>query len=806
MRNYTGYTPRSRLQRYSSGKRKFKFRFNKDLLLSKGLKWAFFGIIALTVIFFLYFLWVSRSLPTPGKLSSAANKDSTKILDKDGEVLYAIYEDYNRLYVPLDQIPKVLQDATISTEDQDFYTNKGFSVRGYARVVKDILLSGRVTGGSTITQQLVKNLLLSSERSATRKLNELILALQVNSRYSKEEILELYLNNIPYGGTAVGVEAASSLYFDKKAKDLTLAEAAFLAGLPQLPSVYSPYASGGKAYIERTEYVLERMREDKKITRKQEEEALKQVKAFKFPERQGNLKAPHFVQYVREQLVKLFGERRVAEGDLTVSTTLDYAIQKDAEKIVADEIEKLEDLKVGNGSVVVLDPKTGAILSMVGSKNYFDVEAEGNFNTAIAPRQPGSSLKPVAYATALEKGYTASSLFMDVETEFPGENPAIPGYKPVNYDGKFRGPVQLRFALANSLNVPAVKALAKVGLKPVMQKGYDMGIDNWNPTADALQNVGLSLVLGGREASLLEITSAYSALANKGTLLPPFAIEEVKDSKGKVLYKNKRQNGARVLDEGVAFIISHILLDDVARSDAFGRYSLLNIPGKTVSVKTGTTDQKRDNWAIGYTPSYVVGAWVGNNDNTPMNPKIASGTTGATPIWNKVMARVLKNQKNEEFKIPGNVVAMEIDALGGGLPVEGSSKRTEYFIKGTEPKTKAPIYKQIKVSKQDGNKLANSEEISRGDYDVKDFIVFSETDPISKDGKNRWQEAIDAWVRERYKDDSKYKVPTETSDRKYDGNSEEKKEEEKKEVTPTPTVTVAPTSVLGVTSPVSPTP
>lgn len=796
MQQYRPTQSRSRLSRYSRSR---KFTFNREVMISKLLKWGFFALIGLTVIFFLYFLWVSRNLPTPGKLSSTGSKDSTKIMDKEGVILYSIYKDYNRLYVPLKDIPKTLQEATVSTEDKDFYSNKGFSITGTVRgVVLDPIFKGRATGGSTITQQLVKNLLLSPERSPTRKLNELILAVQVNSRYSKDQVLELYLNNIPYGGTAVGVEAAASMYFDKKAKDLNLAESAFLAGLPQLPSYYSPYVSGGTAYVGRSEYVLNRMREDGRITKKQADQALKDIKAFKFPERQGNLKAPHFVQYVRSQLVKLFGERMVADGNLTVTTTLDYDIQKDAEKIVGEEIKKLKGLNVGNGSAVVLDPKTGGILAMVGSKNYFDTESEGNFNTATAMRQPGSSLKPITYATALEKGYTASTLLMDAATEFPGENTSIASYKPVNYDGKFRGPVQMRFSLGNSLNVPAVKMLARVGLKPVMQKGYDMGIENWQPTDEALRNVGLSLVLGGREASLLQITSAYSALANKGTLLPSFAIEEVKNSDGKVLYKNKRQSGVRVLDEGIAFIISHILLDDNARSDAFGRFSLLNIPGKTVSAKTGTTDQKRDNWAVGYTPSYVVGVWVGNNNNTPMNPKIASGITGATPIWHNIMVAILKGKKDEQFQVPGNVKAMEIDAFGGGLPVDGQAKRTEYFIKGTEPTAKSPIYKQIKVSKQDSNKLANSEEISRGDYDVKDFIVFSESDPVSKDGKNRWQDAINAWVAEHFKDDSKYKPPTETSDRKYDGNSDNNDDDSDN---PTPTSSAAsPTPLVALPS------
>lgn len=713
-------------------------------------------------------------------------------MDKNGEVLYSIYQDTNRLYVPLRDIPKTLQKASVSTEDQDFYHNQGFSVRGYARALKDFLLYKRVTGGSTITQQLVKNLLLTSERSPTRKLNELILAIQVNSRFSKDQILELYLNNVPYGGTAVGVEAASQMYFGKSVKELNLPESAFLAGLPQLPSVYSPY-TGGKAYIKRTEYVLRRMREDGRITRKEEENALREVEKFQFKEEQGNLKSPHFVQYIREQLVKLFGERMVADGNLIVTTTLDYDVQKEAEKIVKEEVKALKNYDVGNGAAIVLDPKRGGILAMVGSQNYFDIENEGNFNASLSRRQPGSGLKPIMYATAFEKGYTPSTLIMDVPTEFPGETPDIPTYKPVNYDGKFRGPIQLRFALGNSLNVPAVKMLANTGIKSVMEKGYEMGIENWNPTEEALKNVGLSLVLGGREASLLEISSAYASLANKGVYLPPYGISKVTDTKGKVLYEHKSKSGLRVLDEGIAFLISHILLDDNARTDAFGRFSLLNISGKTVSVKTGTTDQKRDNWAIGYTPSYVVGVWVGNNDNSPMNPKIASGITGATPIWNKIMREVLKNKRDEIFAVPQNVVAVEIDSFGGGLPVSGQNKRTEYFIKGTEPTAPAPIYKKVKVSKEDNNRLANLEEISKNDYDVKEFLVFTEKDPVSTDEKNRWQEAINKWINEHYKDDSKYHPPTETSGKKYDP-------------TPTPTPTEEVTPTLTPTSTLTPTP
>ncbi len=769
MRYYSAPTRRSRRLRNKSSLKRL-------ILLSKFTKFAFIGLIAGIFLFFGYFLWISRSLPTPGKLANPDIKDSTKIVDRNNVALYSIYKDYNRTYVKLSDIPKELQEATIATEDQDFYENSGFSWRGYARVVKDLILKQQLTGGSTITQQLVKTILLTPDRNITRKMKELILAVQVDKRFTKDEILEMYLNNIPYGGTAVGIEAAANQYFGKKAKDLNLAESAFLAGLPQSPSYYSPY-TGEKAYVNRSAHVLNRMVDEGHISEKEAEKTLAQIKKFKFEQEGGNFKAPHFVMYVRQQLNELFGENAVLNGNLTVKTTLDYDIQKHAEKTLKEEIDQLEEYRVTNGSVVVLDPKTGAILSMVGSADYFDQENDGNFNTAIALRQPGSSLKPLIYGVALEKGYTPATLLMDVSTDFPGASADKP-YRPVNYDGKYRGPMHMRFALGNSINVPAVKMLAMVGLKPVMQKAYDAGIENWKPTEKAMQDVGLSLVLGGREATLLQITSLYSAFADKGVQHAPFAILEVKDAKGKVIYKHDQDQGNQLFSEEVSFLISHMLYDNNARSMVFGTNSLLNIPGKTVAVKTGTTDEKKDNWAVGYTPSYAVGVWVGNNDNSSMNPAIASGVTGASPIWHDVMVEILKDKKNEQFEVPKNVLAMEIDALGGGLPVDGQAKRTEYFVKGTEPTTQSPIYKEVKVSKSDNNKLANEEEIKRGDYDVKQFVVFEEADPVSGDNKNRWQEAINAWLAGNYKDDPKYHPPTENSDKDYDGETAKKKDED----------------------------
>jgi 1A family penicillin-binding protein len=800
MRHYN-----SRLRRISPTRRKHSFFSSKTAFLEARLaKYIFFGLIALIVIGFGYVLWVSRDLPTPGKLANGNIKDSTRILDKNGKLLYSFYKDYNRIYVNLDQIPETLRNATIATEDKDFYRNKGFSITGTFRgVVLDPLLHGRATGGSTITQQLVKIALLSSERSLTRKLKELILAVQVDSKYSKDQILEMYLNNIPYGGTAVGIEAASNLYFGKHAKDLTLAQSAFLAGLPQLPTFYSPYSNPDKTYIGRSQDVLERMRAEGYISQKEADAALAQIKQFTFQQRKSEaIKAPHFVMYVRQQLVDMFGENYVNNGNLTIKTTLDSDLQTDAESIVTKEFEGFKNYKVKNAAVMVEDVKTGGILAMIGSEDYFNSDIDGQFNAATALRQPGSSLKPIMYSVAFEKGYTPATLVMDVKTDFPTNDGNGTMYSPVNYDGKFRGPVQLRFALGNSYNVPAVKMLARVGIKPVMQKAFDMGITNWEPTADHLRSVGLSLVLGGREATLAQITSAYSVFARQGEKKEMYGIQEVDDTHGKVLYKHQDKGQQRVLSQEVAFLISHILLDNNARLDAFGPNSWLVVPGRTVAVKTGTTDQKRDNWTIGYTPSYTVGVWVGNNDNTPLDPRIASGITGASPIWNKVMSRVLKGTPKEEFKKPDNVIDKQIDAFSGGLPIDGQPTRVEYFIKGTEPSTKSPIYMTLKMSKHDSGKLASDEEVSRNDYDTIDVINFIEDDPVSTDGKNRWQEAIDAWVNEHHKDDPKYKRPTDKSDYHYDNNDNH--DDNKSEPTPTPTsvpATPTPTSVLPTIAP-----
>lgn len=769
------------------------------ILLSKITRFTFFGLIGLIIFAIVLFLWYGRDLPTPGKLSASNFSQSTRIFDRKGVVLYDIYQNQNRAYVTLDNIPKTMQEATISIEDKNFYKNDGFSITGYLRVLRDVLIFRRVTGGSTLTQQLVKNTLLTSERTLPRKIKELILAIQVDRRYSKNQILELYLNVAPYGGSMVGVEVASETYFGKKAKDLNLVESAILAGMPQLPSYYSPYGSHPKAYVDRATQVLRRMREDGYITKKQEEDAVKQLPNVKFLPQTAAIKAPHFSFYVKDWLVKKFGQDMVDRGGLQVTTTLDYDLEKKAEDIVKEEVNSSRYLNVGNGASIVLDPKNGQILAMVGSRDFFATEAnlstnkkvpfEGQFNVITqALRQPGSSIKPVTYATALEKGYTAATMLMDVKTVFPqqgGED-----YIPHDYDGKFRGPVQLRFALGSSLNIPAVKLLALVGIKNMLIKANEMGLTDLAPTSDNLKRFGLSVTLGGGEVRPIDLAAAYTAFANGGYRTEPVAVLKVTDYKGKVLYENKDVQKKRVLEPEVAFIISHMLLDNNARLLTFGANSYLNINGRPIAVKTGTTDDKRDNWTVGWTPSVLALTWVGNNDNSAMG-NLSSGVTGAAPIWRRIIIEALKGKPNEDFQKPDNVTAVTVDALGGGLPVDGKPTRSEYFIKGTEPQGPSPIYQDVKVSKEDSNKLANQQEIDKNEYDTRKFIVFSENDPVSTDGKNRWQEGIDAWVNETYKNDPLYHKPTETSNKTYDNDSNNNENN-----SPTPTPTQSPTPTL----------
>lgn len=723
---------------------------------------AFFLFAAGVLFTGILFAWYAKDLPRPDKVKRSEGL-STVVLDRNGEKLYDIFEDENRILVKWEDIPRALKDATIAIEDKDFYKHQGLSRTGIIRAMVNIFIFRNLQGGSTLTQQLVKNVLLTRERTLPRKIKEAILAIQIERKYSKDDILRMYLNEAPYGGTAVGVEAASEHYFGKPVRELTLVESAIIAGLPQYPSRYSPFTGETKAYVGRSQQVLRRMREDGYIGALQEVQAREQLEKIQFAQGNQGLRAPHFVAYVRDLLTQTFGEKLVAAGGLTVTTTLDWKLQEKAQTAVFEEVEKAKKLKVGNGAAVVVDPKTGEILVMVGSKDYSATDSGGyKFNVVTQGlRQPGSAIKPITYAAAFKKGYTPATLLLDVDTKYPSGDPVKPEYNPKNYDSKFRGPIQLRYALGNSINTIAVKVSALVGLRDTLRLASEMGLTSLEPTDENLKRIGLSLTLGGGEVKLLELAQAFGVFATGGERQDSRAILNVVDSKGKTIFEHKPSSGRRVLSPEIAYLVSDILSDNEARKEIFGTRSYLVIGGHTVAAKTGTTDDKRDNWTIGYTPSVVVGTWVGNNDNSPMHPSLASGATGAAPIWNRIMREALKGKPDEPFIRPDGIVEVDIDAYGGGTPKDGYPTRKEKFIRGTEPTGPAAIYNDIKVAKNDNNKLANVVQIAKGEYDSRAFVVFTEEDPVSTDGKNRWQDGINAWL--GLQSDAKLHPPTETS-------------------------------------------
>jgi penicillin-binding protein 1C len=644
------------------------------------------------------FLWLFWGLPLPTSLSSEQFPVSTKLFDRNGKLIYEIYTDKRRTPIKLSELPKYVKDSTISIEDKDFYKHAGFSYTGMLRALYNIIFNKKLQGGSTLTQQLVKNVLLSQERTVRRKIREFVLTMVVEGIYSKDQILEMYLNQIPYGSTAYGIEAASELYFDKSAKDLTLAEAALLAGLPQSPTRYSPFGAHPEYAKERQKTVLKSMVENKYIT--QEEANKAEAEEIKYAEITPP-KAPHFALWVKEQLVDKYGEQLVEQGGLRVTTTLDLDLQDFAQTAVATEVAKLKKQKVGNGAVIVTRPKTGEILAMVGSKDYFATDEDGKVNVVLAARQPGSSIKPLNYALAIkDKKITAATALADIPTCFKvlGQ----PDYCPVDYDGTFHGLIQARFALGNSYNVPAVRVLALNGLENFVEFAKQMGLTTLTGPSD----YGLSLTLGGGEVRPYDMAVAFGVFANSGVKQPLISILKVTDWKGKTYEETKPKeielNGDKVLSPDVTFIISHILLDNNARKAAFGESSYLNVRGHPeVSVKTGTTNDRRDNWTIGFTPLAVVATWVGNNNNTPMGGAV-SGVSGASPIWNRVMKEVLdKAEKgfydSEEkghawISQSSGVVGANICTVTGLLPPgdesnPGCPTRFEYFLRGTVPET-----------------------------------------------------------------------------------------------------------------------
>ncbi len=730
-----------------------------------------FSAILGIFVFIGVFAWYTKDLPQPGKI---VRRDgfSTRLLDRQGRELYDVYGEERREPITLDKISLYLQQATISTEDKDFYKHDGFDPMTPLRMAYNyVFRKGRLVGGSTLTQQLVKNVLLTNDRSVVRKFKELILSMQIERQFTKKQILEMYLNEIPYGSNTAGIEAASHLYFNKSASQLSLVESAILAGLPQRPSAYSPYSGkkndeGVDLWKWRAIGVLRRMREDGNISEDLEKTALAELDSVIFQQQSTSIKAPHFVFYVKDQLEELFGPELVENGGLKVYTTLDLQMQDVAEDIVKEEIDKVNEFHITNGAALVMDPKSGEILTMVGSKDYFASDIDGKFNVVVnGLRQPGSSIKPVTYLAALKRGYTPASVLFDVQTTFQA-NDKIKAYEPKNYDGKYRGPVPLSQALGSSLNTTAVKVLANVGVPNMLQLAYDMGFPTLEPTTQNLRNFGLAVTLGGGEVHLIDTVSAYSSFANGGTRVEPVSILKVEDHEGNVLYEYKSVEGKRVMEKGEAFLINNILSDNNNRLLAFGANSLLNT-GKPIAVKTGTTNDQKDNWTVGWSGTTIVGVWVGNNDNTAMK-KVASGITGASPIWRRLMFTAIdEGRATPDWEIPDSVEEVEVDALSGYPMHDGYPTKKVSMIKGTMPALPDPIHAKLKLCKGQ-NKLAPETRVAHGDFEEKEFVVMRENDPISEDGRNRWQEAIDAWIAgnpdERYHAPSDYCNDHDTGD------------------------------------------
>jgi 1A family penicillin-binding protein len=627
----------------------------------KLIKDAFFVCVSLGIIVLALMIgWMATlQLPDFNNFENRAIANSTKIYDRTGTiVLYNIHDNVRRTEVPITEISPYIQQATISIEDSHFYEHFGFRPTSFVRaVLVNLLTGGYSQGGSTIDQQVVKNALLSREKTISRKMKEIILAIKLDREVPKDTILQIYLNESPYGGTLYGVEEASLSFFGKHAKDINLTEAAYLAALPQSPTYYSPYGKHRDELEKRKNLVLERMYELGYITEAQKNAS--QAESIAFQEDNSNSgKALHFVMYIREYLEQQYGSDVVENGGLKVITTIDYPMQKQLEDIVKEgALANEKKYKATNAAAVAIDPKTGQILAMVGSRDFFDTEIPGQYNVALADRQPGSSFKPIVYAAAFEKGYTPETVVYDVPTEFsslcdPYGNPksgvkASACYMPENYDGHFRGPISLRNALAQSLNVPAVKVLYLVGMKSAIQLAQDMGLS----TIQDPDRYGLSLVLGGGEVTLLELTNAYGVFANNGIYNPPEGILQVQDSDGTVLEKFTSKE-KRVLPDSVTSLVSSVLSDNIAKIPGYGPVasSPFYFGDRPVAAKTGTTNDYRDVWVVGYTPSVVLGMWGGNNNNTPIDKKVAGLVLA--PIWHKAMIAAMGTSTVEYFPDP----------------------------------------------------------------------------------------------------------------------------------------------------------
>lgn len=700
----------------------------------------FFALTISGVIIWIYSL--IKFLPNPARINERSVIESTKIYDRTGKViLYELHGEERRTVIPLEEIPEQVRLTTIAAEDDRFYHHIGIDIFGIIRAaLKNIARGDIQQGGSTITQQLIKNSILTGERTVTRKIKETILAILIEKKYSKDEILGLYLNQIPYGSNAYGIAAASQTFFGKSVTELTLAESSLLASLPKAPTYYSPYGSHRNELMTRKEWVLERLYK-LGFAKKEVVDLAKTEKLVLNPPKR-SIRAPHFIMFVREYLNEKYGEEFVEKGGLRVITTLDWKLQEEAEKIVADGAEKNEKL-VGakNAALTVIDPRSGDILVMVGSRDYFDIKNDGNVNVATRKRQPGSAFKPFVYATAFKKGYVPETILFDTPTEFsalcnpdgsPGPLTKDPKecYHPQNYDGTFRGPVTLRQAIAQSLNLPSVKLLYLAGVKDSIKTAQDLGIT----TLEDPQRYGLTLVLGGAEVTLLEMVSAFGVFAREGILHPKTSILRIETARGKIL-EEKKDYSMPVMDTQITRIMNSVLSDNNARIPVFSPQSSLYFPDRSVAAKTGTTQDFRDAWVIGYTPSVVAGVWVGNNDNTPMKQGGISIMV-AGPIWHQFLETALKNLPAEEF-IPPEYTLPQKPVLKG------------VFRQG-------PLVKIDKISKKLATEYTPKELIEEvGFGEVQSILAtIKKDDPLGDPPSNpaddpqfkNWQEGIIEWL------------------------------------------------------------
>lgn len=724
---------------------------------STGLKKAFHILLKLGVAFFVLgamavagaFIYFSKDIPSPDKIISRSVWQSTKIYDRTGQhLLYEIHGEEKRTIVKLDQISKNLLNATVATEDKNFYKHHGIDPVGIIRAIYTDIRSMRTEqGASTITQQLIKNSLLTSERTMTRKIKEIILAIETEQKFSKDEILEMYMNQIPYGSNAYGAEAAAQTFFGKSAKDLDVPESALLAALPKATTYYSPYGTHQDELVSKYKFIIDQMKEQGYISNGEEaenykkEEILKRVRPFV-----EKIDAPHFVMYVKQQLVDEFGEEKVEKGGLKVYTTLNYDMQLIAEDAIKKKVEEnLSKYSAQDAALVAMDPKSGEILSMVGSKDYFNIKENGNVNAAIANLQPGSSFKPFVYAAAFKKGYTPDTILYDVETNF-GKDGSGKDYSPNNYNMKFSGPVTTRQALARSLNIPAVKALYLSGIKESVEMAHDLGITTLNNPA----KYGLSLVLGTGEVKLVDMVSSYGTFANDGIRNVPVSVLKIEDADGKIL-KEASKDPKRVLDEEIARNINSILSDNEARSGTFGAASDLYIKDRPVAAKSGTTSSYKDAWTIGFTPSLAAGVWTGNNNGEEMK-RGADGSKVAAPIWKDFMTRVLALDPVEKFPVPQKIET--------GKPVLDGKAENEVIVK---------------IDKACGDKLASEltpeSQIEERTYaEIHDILYYVKKDdprgdppedPENDPQFRRWEDAVQVWAKENLADKIANVAPTE---------------------------------------------